>query len=411
MHKLKSTLKYLTHLHFVLLLLIVLVFTEDILLYMDHHQPELNDNKEAFSMGLRFATSGENIQNYIQTELNLCGTFDAASATRQRCYKDFAELLHNQYTFAETVKYFDDSNGAYDCHDLMHHVVNLEYQSGTSLPKIYELCTPACFGACYHGGLEGYFLDHDLAGASRQTLEQTIVDLCNSVSDKKDQCYHGVGHALMLISNGNLPETLKVCDALERQGGQSECYAGIFMENLPTSTAITEHPIKYLKADDPLYPCDSLDSKYVEQCYNFQTSYFNYLAKSDPTKVSEYCKLVPSFYTNTCFQRMGAFALSMAGSPINNQIASSYCESLTTSEVQFCIQGIVDSFFDRFHEDLPKMYAMFNFCNSVKSIYVGSCYNQTGIVIRGLTPEIKQEACGQIENAKYKNYCLNPKIN
>src|SRR3712207_8036444 len=46
---------------------------------------------------------------------------------------------------------------------------------------------------------------------------------------------------------------------------------------------------KYLKADEPLYPCDEVGPAYKEQCYMMQTSYALKTQDDDFGKVFELC--------------------------------------------------------------------------------------------------------------------------
>src|SRR3954464_11356735 len=66
--------------------------------------------------------------------------------------------------------------------------------------------------------------------------------------------------------------SLDSCDTLTEEWERSQCSGGVFMENEMTQVN-PNRPSKYLKADQPLYPCAEVKSEYKTQCYGRQTGY------------------------------------------------------------------------------------------------------------------------------------------
>src|SRR6185437_15151201 len=86
------------------------------------------------------------------------------------------------------------------------------------------------------------------------------------------QCTHGLGHGVMDYRNDEVPLALKDCDTIDpARQAQEICYAGVFMENITTDIK-TGRPSKYIKASDPIYPCDFVDAKYKNACYFLSSS-------------------------------------------------------------------------------------------------------------------------------------------
>ena len=57
------------------------------------------------------------------------------------------------------------------------------------------------------------------------------------------ECTHGVGHGAMFVTEGDVPVSLKLCDALSGEAALHSCYSGVFMENSSSSTS-QDHPSK-----------------------------------------------------------------------------------------------------------------------------------------------------------------------
>ena len=284
----------------------------------------------------------------------------------------------------------------------MHYVVNEQYKKGIDLPTIYNQCTSACYGACYHGGLEGYFINKNLQGASIDKINNEVLTICNDVTKMRGQCYHGLGHALMLVYNGELIESLKSCDLLGNNA--SLCYEGVFMENVPNTATQQNHPIKYIRVDDPLYPCNILEERYAPKCYEYQTSLFIYLAQSDWRKAGEYCNLVPKEYFGLCFQRIGSTTIdSSFDFDYPNWVCAHLPEGLPE---EYCVRGVIDSFHDRFSGDNEKLIRMIDFCPTAKTAYQKACFDQVGDFLSRVPVSTQQIACSKIDNPEFRNLCL-----
>src|SRR3989344_4745084 len=148
------------------------------------------------------------------------------------------------------------------CHEAAHYLGRLEYKDKQSIREAYRQCSPVCHGGCYHGVIEGYFLQKNIYVYGNQNITSEILGTCGKLEDYGQprlyyECLHGIGHAMMLISGDELPDSLKLCDNLRNDEEREACYSGAFMESSSSSTN-EYHTSKYTKADDPLYPCDIL---------------------------------------------------------------------------------------------------------------------------------------------------------
>ncbi len=180
------------------------------------------------------------------------------------------------------------------CHVFLHFMGQAAYEKYGSVSEAFRHGSHTCFAGFYHGVLEGYFMQNNLLTSntgSFDAIAKKMPSICTepqSAGAKRDynECLHGLGHGLMFATSGDLPQALKLCDALKGADAQW-CYSGVFMEN-STSTTNPDHPSRYLKKDDPLYPCDILDEQYLHTCYILQSMYFAQLANGDWVKISLY---------------------------------------------------------------------------------------------------------------------------
>jgi hypothetical protein len=116
----------------------------------------------------------------------------------------------------------------------------------------------------------------------------------------------------MGIMDDELFKSLETCDTLADSWERESCYGGVFMENVMAKNN-PDHPSKYLKDDQPMYPCTDVDTKYKSQCYTMQTSYALQV-EGTFNKVFDLCSTVEDDYRTTCYQSLGRDASSQSNS-------------------------------------------------------------------------------------------------
>ncbi len=365
-----------------------------------------SEKTPALFPGLRYLIAGENTAAYTDSQLKFCADQPQPSGASARCFRSLGEAFAAQLPFREIVSALKSTGQ--DCHIAMHYIVNAEYKNGADLLDIWNECDTTCFGACYHGGLEGLLERENLHGADEDAVSAYLKNLCDSVKDKypklEYQCYHGIGHALMLLTEGDLPQSLSMCDSLIQNNQSRKCYEGVFMENLPTvSTA--EHAPKFIKADDPLYPCNTIDARFAAECYAFQVSYFRFLAKGDLMKTAEYCRLVPKQHQEGCFEQIG---MLIAGSNTDYAVWNQMCAGMPDDEArQSCMFGGTTFFVDRFPGNVERLLGVFQYCSAVDNQYKKVCYARGGQILRQFADETAvSSACANLPELDYQDECL-----
>ncbi|MBW3629347.1 MAG: hypothetical protein KY464_08630 [Gemmatimonadetes bacterium] len=182
------------------------------------------------------------------------------------------------------------------------------------------------------------------------------------------QCVHGMGHGLAMVHQHHLPRMLGGCDLLREAWEREGCYGGAFMENVvqataphhtvgrpeaggahghdPAGNADVDHaamghtstatpsvdhaamghtaaeaaamdhaamghgapagePYKALDKNDPLYPCNTLDVRYLRSCYSMQTSAILFFNGGDVPATARACDGAPEDFRTACYQSLG----------------------------------------------------------------------------------------------------------
>ncbi len=363
----------------------------------------LSGNKYGF-----WAVSNQEDQNlYVRSQMMICyhnGLDD--------CYKDVADLFVNQFGYEAILGYFKDNEQFPEifsrCHEVTHFIGRRAYEINSSVPDLYAHGNSACWGGFYHGVIEGYFgsknLNPNNSGDPR--IAKEIINVCGKESDYTSprfysECVHGVGHAMMFITKADLPLSLSWCDKLNTLSDRVTCYGGVFMENSSSSTSI-DHPSKYIKKDDSFYPCDSLGEKYLDTCYQYQSSYFAKLVNYNWSENAKICSEVPKSYQAGCFTVIGS---NQVGSTQDILSMSKVCKAMpTASSKRQCVSGVISGLGGRYVLNTDKMV---EFCNVVSSELSDICWISFGSAIRGWYPNISSaENLCKLKDTKKSFLCL-----
>lgn len=360
---------------------------------------EYGRGEEQFNM-LQDEQKGD---GYVRAQMKIC----YQTGSKDDCYRKVAELFSKQFALKKILALFS-ANEQYPeiysrCHEVTHYLSRNEYKKTGSVAKVYAQCDSTCHGGCYHGVLEQYIKDKNLAlGALRLEFPK----VCGKIEDFAtplvfNECQHGLGHAAMFVTEMEVPNSLSLCDTLDSQNGQERCWSGVFMENSSSSTN-NDHPGKYIKADDLLYPCNWLNQKYAKLCYRYQSSYFALITNHNWTETANLCLKVPESYQDECFRTIGT---NQVGFTQDTNRMRKNCGLMPTSHFQeTCLQGIVSSFSYRFVGDGRRME---NFCAGVGKEFQQACFKQIGVSVVDWAKDTKEAIawCDKINNSQFSSWC------
>lgn len=293
-----------------------------------------------------------------------------------RCYaKYYAILTYNH----DPSKAFADVRTAYDkddyvksqCHQIVHIIGRTAFKKYGSLAASYPKGDNFCWSGYYHGATEQAI--GDIGG---DKIKQQANAICAEIANKSRysfdhfNCVHGLGHGFMSIDSYELFTSLQTCDLLTDQWDKSSCYGGVYMENV--MVAVRENGYsKYLKADDLLYPCNAVDSKYKEQCYLMQSSYALQKNGYNFAETFNLCATVNDSFQDTCNQSIGRDASGSTSSDVSRTKAN--CDATTNANAKKnCMIGAVKDFVSFYHDDKQAT----DLCNAFGGELVAPC-NET----------------------------------
>jgi len=325
------------------------------------------------------------------------------------CYFDLAADLSTNYETEDIIGALGKTENIpqvfSQCHQLTHYLARNDFKESRSISDSYSTCTSVCWGGCYHGVMEQYFDEKDipLYTSDSSEISEQVIHACGKQGDYDNpriffECIHGIGHAMMFITDGDLPYSLLLCDSLEDRSQRETCYGGVFMES---SSSSTSHPSKFIKEDDPMYPCNILDEHFLKTCYTYQSSHFARINNFNWTKVGILCSKVPKQYQQGCFEVIGS---NQIGSYINPKKFLETCNIFGNKDYrQSCYYGILSGLAGRYKEEPQRII---DFCNLVSEDEKPFCFNTMGRMMRQWSnnPNNFQSVCNSLE--EHSDICL-----
>ncbi|MEM7221640.1 MAG: hypothetical protein AAF495_01590 [Pseudomonadota bacterium] len=191
-----------------------------------------------------------------------------------------------------------------DCHQRAHALGRAAYELFGA--AAFSISGHECQSGSFHGAMEAMFKERGTSDVKADTRQ-----ICDGTRNSffRHQCVHGIGHGLMAWTNYGLPEALAICDNLDGtdfSGDRASCYSGVFMENVVGGlSGAMGHYTTYLSNEDPHYPCNALEKRYVDGCYFYHTSHMINLFRGDFSEVALACAEAPDFAHSSCYRSMG----------------------------------------------------------------------------------------------------------
>jgi hypothetical protein len=295
----------------------------------------------------------------------------------------------------DVVSRLDVSDG--EGHGLAHMVGIRGYRGQATAGESLAACTTLYQSGCYHGVVQAYF--SELAQGNADVLDGDGVGaLCAPYRDRDAdrwllfQCLHGVGHGVMLVHGGHLPNALEACDLLPVAWEREVCYGGAFMENVMSVIAphhahvgppaghhehgapatddagqeppdhdphghehhAPEHhghratpaePFAPIDPDDLHYPCSALDARYQLACYDMQTATMLHLLDHDIGATAAACREAPDpILRSVCHRSLGRDINAMTNR--DHRRSADLCALAGPSDRPSCHTGVVKNVID-----------------------------------------------------------------
>lgn len=287
----------------------------------------------------------------------------------RRYYTDLTQKKGSEAAMADIRSHYIDPFVRAQCHQLTHAVGRVAAERYPSVAVAFAHGDSFCWSGYYHGVMETA-----VAGVAQADVAKKLDTFCSEIPGKERfsfdyyNCVHGLGHGAMAILHNELPQSLELCDNLSGAWEQRSCWSGAFMENIIADEV--NHFSKYLKADDPYYPCDIVKDMYKGTCYLMQTSRMLALTGSDFKKVFALCADAEEPYAEACYQSLGRDA---SGRSVSDPAATKKTCMLGESERARtnCVIGAVKDFISYHHSDIQAKVL----CASLPQELQETCYS------------------------------------
>lgn len=287
-----------------------------------------------------------------------------------------------------------------DTHLLNHEVGEWLYDTYKEKGIIY--CKDYFLSSCYHG-----FLIPVIADGGFKNLKH-VMDLCIQAGKTTAvQCAHGIGHGLLAWEDyASLPKALADCDsvaALSSEFTVYNCYDGVFMENNWAVHNGVPSPDRWVKSDDPTYPCydSQIDEKYRKACWSNQPQVMYKLFNGDIDKIVVECQNIRAIeYQDTCFDSIARQINPLTGGNVLKVF--SLCEMMPVGWKSKCVQSNVSAFYSLGDRRTP-----FVLCDMIPPTGKAGCYEILQQRINSYTNNFSEKIalCSQIPSQYLLPYC------
>src|SRR3989338_6184127 len=247
----------------------------------------------------------------------------------------------------------EDGQVLAQCHPLVHVIGREAANEFKTITEAFNAGDAFCWSGYYHGVMEGMVKKIGLTD-----LSKGLNDICSQIPGRESynfdyyNCVHGLGHGLEAYYEGEIFHALVMCDNLTGDWERQSCYSGVFMQNIIDSTNVSDTGGggKYLKPEEPLYPCTAVEGRYKGQCYLGQTSYSLQMTSYDYKKVFDLCTTVETPYRDICNQSMGR---DVANQAMHEKNRTKKLCSITKDSNDFnnCVVGAVKEIISYYHSD------------------------------------------------------------
>jgi len=291
-----------------------------------------------------------------------------------------------------------NSDVAGNCHRIAHRMGSASLSRfDDDVAPAFIAGTPICASGYYHGIIERAFL-----GQPTDKLGVVARRLCSDsqIADQRFllyQCIHGLGHGLMIYTGYDMPGSLKTCDGLRTDFSQVSCSGGVFMENFNSSYGVTS---KYLRKNDPIYPCNAVAEGYKAQCYGLVTANLLRRTGYDQRKTADGCRRSEPDWLHICFESFGRDVSGVAGRSASKALAS--CRLAGANEGD-CLYGVAREIVN---SDAGGERGA-RFCQQVAKQHRPRCFAGVGSVMASVeqTEQGLRSACRKL-SGRHERSCL-----
>lgn len=222
------------------------------------------------------------------------------------------------------------------CHGDAHDLGKALYAANQDLGESLMLCGNGCTNACMHGvvaaafGDRGY--DEVVRDMDRFCTQGDMADL-----HKPGNCAHGIGHALMLVTAGEVAKSVAGCAGFVTPGMAYYCATGVYMEYRDRLDAGA-----VAAAVDTTDVCER--ARFPAACYRYMLSHVAQVQRLSGVQLIERCLALDDRARRGCFHGLGAmYSRDVADDP---SLLGPLCLRGAPDDQLLCIEGVIEKLAD-----------------------------------------------------------------
>jgi hypothetical protein len=221
------------------------------------------------------------------------------------------------------------------CHAQSHELGQAVFVTTGSLEVALRQCDTRCTSGCMHGVVTAAFGNGTVADISSR-MESFCRQGEMASLHKPGNCAHGVGHALMFVTGGDVHRSIDGCLGFSAESMQYYCGTGVFMERFVSDSA------RRRNAEALLSPCDE-EALFPGACYRYKgVELWNSLGGAD--RVADECTRLEGLQRRGCFHGLGYAAI---GTVLQDPaFIGGLCDTGTRDDQVVCIEGVIEKLAD-----------------------------------------------------------------
>lgn len=234
------------------------------------------------------------------------------------------------------------------CHYEAHDLGKIVFAKLQAVGPALEACNDGCYSACMHGVMMEAFAtadDHVQIKDIMHLFPTFCFDEQITELHKPGDCAHGVGHALMFLSNYQVADAVDACSGFEDKVMEYYCATGAYMEYN------TQRKEEDSKTQPLFYPCDA--NKFPAACFRYKMlPVLSMLSKEHGlnaiSMVAKECEALDGFYRLGCFHGFGNAHMAQVYAGFIS--IKTICGFGTEQDQYVCIEGVIERL-AKFHKD------------------------------------------------------------
>jgi hypothetical protein len=342
-----------------------------------------NKNLSSFS-------SAKNLNAYADKIIKNCSDYPL----HQSCYdKEIPLLMENPYNLSmndafnvTSIVQKKDPTYWY-CHILAHELsAKAIDKNPNNWTNVIDSCpVDMCGSGCMHGAFQEHFKNYGKLSQSQvKEVNSVLNTVCNTRTNwnpsifNQYNCYHGIGHITMYLTNANIKDSLNTCDQVTVKNGRGNflqtCYEGVFMQlyqpREPDDLALVKK-IQPKKADLTTF-CMQFSGEARNTCWR-ESWVMNASQIQTAQGILEFCSsnILDESGKKECLDKM--IGSSIITTKVDKQKINSFCQQLPQDLQANCVMTVVATMVQ---VDKNLINDAISYCNFTASFNQSqACYN------------------------------------